>query len=140
MENKLIWENKFEEKKKIVGVLYEDEALTLTFEGGQEITFSTYHDRDCCEAVSGDFSVFQYFKERLINKNFQKIEVKSIREMGFLLCFINEDDVFFEKVFIACYNYQNGFYSDDLALKIKYDNVTTDIDISDLVEDHISWG
>lgn len=42
-----------------------------------------------------------------------------------------------KKVFIPCYNYQNGYYGSDLELIIKNNNVQTKIDISNLVEDHI---
>jgi cellulose synthase/poly-beta-1,6-N-acetylglucosamine synthase-like glycosyltransferase len=62
--------------------------------------------------------------------------IKSVEDMGFLLCF-EESYGYGEKVFVPCYNEQNGYYEDNLELIISVDGVKTKIDISNLVEDHI---
>jgi hypothetical protein len=42
------------------------------------------------------------------------------------------------KIFIPCYNYQNGYYSSNLSVVITQGGTTkTEVDISDCVEDHI---
>jgi hypothetical protein len=112
-----------------------DESLSLLI-GDRKIEFSTYHDSDCCEHVYGDFSVSSFYKDKIVGKAIKAITVKSVADMGFLISFEigYSDDT---KIFIPCYNYQNGYYSDSLSLVIKDMGVETKIDISDAVEDHI---
>lgn len=132
--NKILWIKDYGEKK-ITDLIVQDESVTIAFEEGS-ITFSTYHSQECCEEVYGDFSIVKYHKERLVGKSLVKIEVKAIEDMGFLLCFNFVWEVT-EKIFIPCYNSQNGYYSDELSLIISYENNETKIDISDLTEDNI---
>lgn len=130
--NKLLWDKVFD--KKIDSMKVEGESLTLLFEGADVITFSTYHRLDCCESVYGDFSIVKYHEKELVGQHLSKVEVKTVDGMGFLLCFS-----FFNhkatKIFIPCYNYQNGYYSSNLELTVEDNGVETTIDISDCVED-----
>lgn len=136
MENKLLWSKEFE-NTRIEQVIVEDEAVTFTFCDDSKITVSTYHDQSCCEHVYGDFSVMKYHSTELTGKNIEKIEIKAVTDMGFLLCIKTGYDSY-TKVFIPCYNYQNGYYSDQLMLNIKDNDSSIEIDISEYVEDHIN--
>lgn len=120
--------------KKIQEVEIGDEYINLKLEEGF-LNISTHHDQDCCEHVYGDFSVLKYHKERLLlDRILVRIELKGIMGEGFLICFVfgYED----EKIFIPCYNYQNGYYSDRLEVVIEDEVETTSIDISDYKEDN----
>lgn len=132
--NKLLWEKVF--GKKIVSMTVEEESVTFCFEGDEKITFSTYHSQDCCESVYGDFSIVKYHESELVGKDLSKIEVKSVEGMGFLLCF-NFGWNRAVKIFIPCYNYQNGYYSSSLELLINDNGTQTEINIDGCVEDHI---
>lgn len=131
--NKLLWEKVFD--KKIDSMKVEDESVTLFFEGAEGVTFSTYHSQDCCESVYGDFSIVKYHETELVGQHLSKVEVKSVEGMGFLLCFSFGYKA--TKIFIPCYNYQNGYYSSSLELTVEDNGVKTTIDISGCVEDHI---
>lgn len=113
-----------------------DESLTVKI-GEDTYKFYTYHDQDCCESVYGDFSPVKYYKDQIIDKEVTNIVIKSVKGMGFLLCFGKEYSTNV-KIFIACYNVQNGYYSSNLSLVIENNNVKTTIDISELVEDDIN--
>ncbi len=112
-----------------------DSEITLVTDSG-DIRFGSNHDQDCCENVYADFSVLKYVKDIIVGKNITEIVVKAVDEMGFLLDFRYNYDSH-EKVFIPCYNYQNGYYGSNLELLINNNGVETKIDISNLVEDHI---
>ncbi len=122
--------------KKIVGIGVKEESLTIGLEDG-EIDISTYHDQDCCEHVYGDFSILKYSTEALVGNTLSTITIKSVPEMGFLIVFkVGHSD--WVKIFVPCYNSQNGYYSANLSLNVKYEGVETKVDISDLVEDNIN--
>ena len=132
--NKLIWE-KFV-GAKIDSLEFGDESVCLNLEGDEKLEFSTYHSQDCCESVYGDFSICKYHEKELVGKHLSSVKVKKVEEMGFLLCF----DFGYEscKIFIPCYNYQNGYYSDNLELTVDDSGTKVTVDISDCVEDHIN--
>ena len=111
-----------------------DEFLNIIAD--KQIEIATYHDSDCCEQVYGDFSILKYHLESLKDKKVKNIVIKSVDDMGFLIVFEggDQEDV---KIFIPCYNFQNGYYSSNLSLTVKVDEVKTEIDISGCVEDHI---
>lgn len=131
--NKLLWEKSV--GMKIDSIKVGDENITLNLEGGEKLEFSTYHSQECCESVYGDFSVCKYHEKELIGKHLSNVKVKKVEDMGFLLCF----DFGYEasKIFIACYNFQNGYYSSNLELTVNDNGTKTTVDISDCVEDHI---
>lgn len=106
------------------------------FINGKEINIGTHHDQDCCEHVYGDFSNFKYHKEDIERMTIEKIEIKAIPDIGLLVCFLGEHDIGV-KVLVPCYNEQNGYYSDDLELRLKVDGLSTTIDVSDYVKDNI---
>lgn len=135
MSNKIIWSKKIDDQR-IASVDVNDESIKISFEDDKELVFSTYHDQDCCEHVYGDFSVLKYHVEEMLGTLVRGIEVKAIKEMGFLLC-IDCGYEEFIKMFVPCYNYQNGYYSDDLKLQIKDGELSVEVDITDCVEDHI---
>jgi len=126
--------------KKIVDIKQTDkegEEIIIVLEDEKEIKISAYHSQDCCENVYAEFNVIKYQKEDIIGKEYKELVIKSVDELGFILCFYRDWEES-EKVFIPCYNEQNGYYSSELELIINYDGVKTKIDITEYVEDHIN--
>jgi hypothetical protein len=109
-------------------------GLSLSL-GGRTIKIEDYHNQDCCESVYADWDVIKDYLPSIKGKRFNSLTIKEVEGMGFLLCF--EGGYHNTNVFVPCYNYQNGYYGDDLALNISDGNTTTKIDISPLVEHHI---
>lgn len=132
--NKILFEKKFG-GEKIISVESTDEGFVFSTEKNK-VSIYTHHDQDCCEHVYGDFSIMKYHDAGLKGREIQGLVIKGVEDMGFLLCFDcgYSDNV---KVFIPCYNYQNGYYSDDLSLVVDVDGVKTTVVITDLVEDQI---
>lgn len=128
--NKTIWTRDYNDFIESVG--YSDEQLTLTLKGGKKITLEGYHSQDCCEHVWADFSVVPYHLDRLISSYLTTLTIKAVEDMGFLLCFYRGGSS--EKIFIACYDEQNGYYSSNLSLIINDDGIEERIDVSDCVE------
>lgn len=134
MENIVILEKKYTDKK-INSISVEDEAITIFFVDGSQIKLSSYHDQSCCESVYADFSVMKYHKEHLVGKELDYLTLKRVPDIGFLVVFgIGYSP---EKIFIACYNIQNGYYSSNLSVILQEGDVKTEVDISDCVEDNI---
>jgi hypothetical protein len=137
MENKELKRISIEDS--IVEIRYEDEKVGIRF-GNKEIEFYGHHDQSCCESVYADFSQIKNYIDDINQKKFKEIVIKGVEGMGFLMCFYAdwEESV---KVFIPCYNCQNGYYSSNLVLVLnttENNSVSSEkIDISDLVEDHI---
>lgn len=131
MENKELFTKKIE--GKVVDIeLGEHDDMTIKLEGDKTIKFESLHDQDCCEHVYADFSVMKYYKEQLVEKTLSDMVIKGVDKMGFLLCF-NINSYNSVKVFVPCYNEQNGYYSDSFSLKV--DEVT--IDMEGFVEDRV---
>lgn len=137
MKNLIIFEREFDAPRAITAVEVSDEAVTLTFLDGQPIEISSYHSQDCCEHVYADFSVMKYHADELRTKPVRSLTLKRVLNMGFLVCFERGYDSY-EKIFIPCYNYQNGYYSSNLSVVLKEGEMKTEVDISDCVEDHIN--
>lgn len=129
MENKELYKIELG-REEITDIIVEDESVTIKY-GTDEISIESYHDQDCCEHVYADFDGLKYHTKDIIGKPARELILKGVSKMGFLLCIAKE------KIFIPCYNYQNGYYSSNLSLKIKKGIDTTEIDISDLVKDDI---
>jgi hypothetical protein len=114
--------------------IIEDEKVSISY-GDTVLIISTYHSQDCCENVYADFSVMEHFILPMKGQKVANLIIKGVKDMGFLLCFEHPQNTDF-KIFIPCYNFQNGYYSANLSLDLKFDNVSTKIDISDFVPDH----
>lgn len=135
MDKKQIYKEEFGDKE-IARVSVQDESVVLHFTDETFLTIETYHDQDCCESVYGDFSAVKAQFNELPGKKLKELVVKSVSEMGFLLNFkVGWRE--YNKIFVACYNSQNGYYSSNLSLRIKNGETTTEVDISDAVEDQI---
>jgi hypothetical protein len=130
--NKEVYREKIEQE--IIGItLKEDSSIIFNKKDGTNIEIGYYHEQDCCENVYADITAINYYISDIINKKYEEIIIKSIPEMGFMICLYRDwDDS--EKIFIPCYNSQNGYYSGNLKLII---NKELEIDISDCVEDNI---
>lgn len=85
----------------------------ILFDNGKKI--ETYHDQDCCECNYADFKAitdvikqlgcgdyFPHFEEPLI---FEAVE-------GYGFRFGNK----YKMIFVPCYSFQNGFYSNALGI------------------------
>ncbi len=130
--NKEIYRKEINEKVK--DIIVADESIEIVLDI-RSLKFVSYHGQDCCEHVAADFSIFKYHRDRIVGKDLSMIVVKSVDKMGFLICF--DEKYSSEKVFVPCYNRQNGYYSSDLQLKIEDGTQKVEIDISDCVEDDI---
>ena len=97
---------------------------SLEFDNGTII--EDQHNQDCCEHVYADWR--QLEDTDILSKEIGKIKIEGVKDSGFRL----------NGYFIPCYNSQNGYYGDDLALIITHpDGKKENIDISDFVEDQI---
>jgi len=134
MENILILEREYTDKK-ISSISTEDGVVTISFVDGSQIKLSSHHDQDCCESVYADFSVMKYHKEQLVGNELDYLALKRVPDMGFLIVF--GFGYSYEKIFIACYNSQNGYYSSNLSIILQEGETKTEVDISDCVEDNI---
>lgn len=128
--NKTIFQKKYGQKITDIQII-DDEKLIIVLEQGQ-LEIRGDHDQDCCEHVYSDFSGMKYHKEELVDKFLDELIIKGIEEMGFLMCLAGT------KIFVPCYNTQNGYYSSRLSLEIKEGETTTTIDISEFKEDNIN--
>ena len=97
----------------------------LEFDNGTKVVDD--HDQDCCELVYADWE--QLKDTDVLSHNFpEKLTIDGVDKSGIKI----------DGYFIPCYNSQNGYYSSDLAIKIKYpDGKKEEIDISNYVEDQI---
>lgn len=120
--------------EKIQSVSIKDDTAVFKFESGKDLTIQCYHRQDCCENVYADFSILDYHEE-LVEFQVAELIIKGVEEMGFLICLNSRYNN--QKIFIPCYNNQNGYYSSDLGLIVSYNDVTKKIDITDLVESNI---
>lgn len=132
-ENVKLWEKKL----GLVTDLRFEEGLALDIDGAPTLTIKDYHHQDCCESVYADWEALSYYKDKIARKKFETLEIKAVPDIGFLLCFYENSYSAGVKVFIPCYNEQNGYYGNDLELIIKQGDTETKLDISDLVEDHV---
>ena len=134
--NKILYKKEIGQKIKKFDVLGDDVGVKIILEDNTVITIKTCHYQDCCESVHGDFSNLKYHKNNIEGKKFSELIIKSVKDMGFLLSF---ESVLTgsNKIFVPCYNYQNGYYSANLSLEITWGEVEKSIDITGLVEDHI---
>lgn len=89
------------------------------------------HPQDCCEDVYADFSVLKDHIPQLVDE-YKSLIIKAVPEIGILLHFVNNcsSPYYDKKIFIPCYNEQNGYYSDELNLCITQENKTERIDIT----------
>jgi hypothetical protein len=132
MENKELHREKI--GQTIKEVIFTDKEIILKNENGG-IKIGQNHDQDCCESVYADFEQMKYYVKEISGKMVQEMIIKSVSKMGFIIeLWFDYDNG--EKIFIPCYNFQNGYYSSNLELIIETDKKIT-IDISDCVEDHI---
>lgn len=124
--------------RKVRSVDVSDHSLRLDFGDGNVLDIYSYHNQDCCETVYADFSIVEYYKENILAYGtVRRVTIKAVSDMGFLLCLESDEYDPAIKIFIACYEFQNGYYSDNLYLEIEYKNSIKTVDISGLVESHI---
>lgn len=85
----------------------------ILFDNGNTITY--HHCPDCCEVNYADFSILT---ENNVNYGFdfnEELTFEFIDEMGFR--FGSKDPYgAMHWIFIPCYSYQNGYYSDDVDI------------------------
>jgi hypothetical protein len=125
------------ENKELYRELIEQEIVSIedgkfTKKDGNFIDIVDEHDQDCCEHVYADWDAVKLYEKDLLGKTFKELVIKGIEGAGFLLCFYKDWEKSV-KIFVPCYNEQNGYYSSDLSLIINGKK----IDISSFVEDNI---
>jgi hypothetical protein len=112
-----------------------DKGLCFSFADGSYISLTDYHEQDCCEYVYADWAYTKPFLEQDFEvKVWSKLEVLGLAELGFLLKF-SDDRASTMSFTVPCYNDQNGYYSDNLALKIKTDDANTEVDLQNYKKD-----
>jgi hypothetical protein len=112
-------------------------SLIMLF-GQQKVALTDGHDQDCCENVYADFEQFNHYLPQL-TRQYKQIEIRGVKGDGFLVCLGDElgyDPL--HKVFIPCYNIQNGYYSDNLSLTVEHGPKKETLDLSDCKEDQVS--
>lgn len=153
MQNKTIYKKEITRGDSEIAFIIDNnedvnESLIMELKNGDKIHLESCHEPDCCEHVFADFSAIKYYMDYLTGKNLDEIILKEVPAMGFLLCLVHDDlgsypeDV--TKIFIPCYNHQNGYYSDELGIKFTYmingDNgpeVSEDlVSVNDCVPEH----
>lgn len=113
----------------------------IVFDNGNTLTY--LHEQDCCEHVFADFKNLQVLTKLFhnsINSNDLDFEedlqnyIYKIKDVGFEI-----EDKNGIRLFISCYNCQNGYYSDEL--KLEYNKLKEQspiiIDITDCVRDEL---
>lgn len=125
-------------REKVDGVITDmvlgENNVQFVKENGEKITLNDHHDQDCCEHVYADWGVLEYYRKDIVGKKVKEMLIKPVENMGFLICFYQDWEKG-EKIFVPCYNDQNGYYGSDLELII---NGETKIDVSNYVEDRIN--
>ena len=113
----------------------------IVFDNGNRLTY--LHEQDCCEHVFADFKNLQVLTKLFhnsMNSNDLDFEedlqnyIYKIKDVGFEI-----EDKNGIRLFVSCYNYQNGYYSDEL--KLEYNKLKEQspiiIDITDCVRDEL---
>ncbi len=129
-----IFTQKFKEESQVSLVVSDNGLKIVTDEG--DIELSDHHYQDCCESVYADWSVAENYVNQLKDK-FGEIEIRGVAEDGFIIAFGGYYATSLSKIFIPCYNSQNGYYSSGLTLEIRENGKTETHDISEYVEDRI---
>lgn len=120
-------------KQKLVKYHLLDDDCRFIFENEFNILIAAHHKQDCCEDVYAYFSDLDLHFALLKNNEYNQLKIKPIKDEGFLMIFgliFDEDECeapFFTKIFIPCYNDQNGYYSANLKLIIKVNSATEQI-------------
>lgn len=127
---KIVEIGKIEAKKS-----YDESGQYIKFDNGEKL--EAYHEQDCCEWVYADFENMQVMGVQ--SKNFVYADeldffenvldsVVPIEDLGFYL--VTKQGIC---ILVSCYNEQSGYYSSDLTLRYKEE----ELDISECVKDEI---
>ena len=112
----------------------------ITFDNGSALRH--FHFQDCCENVYADWKSMQVVTKISANQlNAQELDfdknilskISKVNDIGFII--ESEQGI---KLFVSCYNQQNGYYSSNLSLIYANGSVTYgELNISDCVKDEI---
>lgn len=130
----VIYEKKFKKETQI-SLKVSDNSLTIVTDEG-DIELSDMHEQDCCESVYADWSAAESYKDQLKGKT-ERVQIRGVAEDGFIIDFSGYYSNPLTKIFVPCYNRQNGYYGSGLELVIKDGVKTEKHDISDYVDDVI---
>lgn len=110
----------------------------LEFKIGDDfIILRDHHSQDCCEAVYAYWRYLFDDIERLSNRGpYIGLEIKGVPEMGLLLVF-ERTSIISEKLFVPCYDIQNGYYSNELTLEVNLNNNIEYYDIASYEEERL---
>lgn len=87
------------------------------------MTIWALHVEDCCENVYAELDTLS----TEIGNSFDSLTFRIVPDMGFL----------FNKSLVCCHNEQNGYYSSDLELRIRWEDISITFDISEGTIDDI---
>lgn len=101
----------------------------------------SFHDRDCCEDVYADFEILKTYN--VSTKTGKTINIKDIEFEEYIEKIMEKvEDAGFnliskigEKFFVPCYNDNNGYYSNEIILRLKKGEITVSIDITGCTKD-----
>lgn len=99
--------------------LFKDESgITI----GGICSIKHFHNQSCCEHVYADWSYIEPFiapsQIQFPLLGISKLSIFSIKDAGFVVKLAGEREL---KLFVPCYNEQNGYYSSNLSLNISLD-------------------
>ena len=130
MPNKILTSYTFD-RAEIVNILFsEKDSIEIRLQNETQTTaikLETEHDKDCCEHVYSDTSLMEPHVTKLEGEFLQRLQIVGVEELGYMVCF----DAY--KVLINCYNSQNGYYCDELKLKVTIEH-TELIDLEEYKE------
>ena len=114
-----------------------DDCLTIHFEH-DTFEIKSVHDQDCCEHVYADFESIDSYKKQLDDYNgYSGLNILGVKEIGFIIDFVGT--YYPNKVLIPCYNEQNGWYSNNLSISVRKNNLEALIvDLYGYKQDQIS--
>ena len=93
-----------------------DECVLLS----NGVNISSYHEQDCCERVYADWEGLLHAVDDI--GGFHKITFLTVQNIGVMLEFYHVHDIIPKKVLVNCYDDQNGYYSSELLLNVKFPN------------------
>lgn len=106
----------------------------IKFDNGNYLTH--IHSQECCEEVYADFLYIKGYNAIESNKTVFDLEfdenildyIEKVEDEGFKI-----SDKKGNKIFVPCYNIQNGYYSDELFIEYydKNHTLTKEIDITE---------
>lgn len=114
---------------EITKIEQSDGEIRISIGTDRQVWIEDSHEQDCCEHVYADWSAIKNSIDDIVGTNVDEIVIKGVPEMGILLVFGVG-----KKVFIPCYNEQNGYYSDSLSLRVRHSGKDVEFSVTKFVK------